>query len=280
MTEHTYSIPGLKVMLEGESGSGKTHAISTLVEAGITPFIIFTEKGMTTLARLNIPEDKCHWQYLSPTTQDWNAMAKMGSNINKMSYDALTKVTDANKGKYDQFLRVLAACNDFKCDRTGESFGDASSWGTDRALVFDSLTGLSSMSMNLVIGAKPTKAMPDWMVAMDNLERFLLKVTQDLNCHVVVTSHLEREQDEVTGAVTLMPSTLGRKLPPKLAPMFDEVIHTRNEAGDFKWSTASRNVVTKTRLLAMSDQLEPSFVPLIQAWKDAGGKLPAGDKAA
>jgi hypothetical protein len=273
MTEHTYTIPGFKVMLEGESGSGKTHALSTLIDAGITPMIVFTEKGMTTLGKLNIPEDKCHWQYLSPTTQDWEAMAKMGSNINKMSYDALTKIADPNKGKYDQFLKVLRACNDFKCDRTGETFGDASSWGTDRALVFDSLSGLSSMSMNLVVGAKPTKAMPDWMVAMDNLERFLLKVTQDLNCHVIITSHLEREQDEVTGGITLMPSTLGRKLPPKLAPMFDEVIHTVRNGSEFAWSTASRNVVTKTRLLDISDQLQPSFIPLTEAWKKAGGVI-------
>jgi hypothetical protein len=280
MSEHSYSIPGVKVLLEGESGSGKTHAISTLIDAGVTPFIVFTEQGMSTLAKLNIPEDKLHWTYLSPTTQSWDAMAKMGNSINKMSYDALTKVADSNRGQYDQFLKILKSCNNFHCDRCNKDFGDASTWGTDRALVFDSLTGLSSMSMNLVVGAKPTKAMPDWMVAMDNLERFLLKVTQDLNCHVVITSHLEREQDEVTGAVTLMPSTLGRKLPPKLAPMFDEVIHSVRNGSEFAWSTASRNVVTKTRLLSISVQLNPSFVPMIESWKKAGGAIVETKEAA
>lgn len=268
-----YSIPGVTVMLLGETGTGKTHSIQTLIDAGITPFIIFTEKGMSTLAKANIDPSKCHWHYISTATQDWGAMEAMAKNINKMSYETLSKLTDANKGKYDQFMQVYATCFDFVCDRTGEHFGDASTWGPDRCLVIDSLTGLSTMSMNLTIGAKPTKAMNDWMVAMDNLERFIEKCTTDLKCHFVLTGHLERETDEVTGGITLMASTLGKKLAPKLAPKFDEVIRTLNDAGDFKWATVGRNIALKTRYLDLSDKLQPTFVQLIEAWKDAGGVI-------
>jgi len=268
---NTYTIPGVKVLLMGESGTGKTHSVASLIEAGITPFVIFTEPGMTTLARLNIPEDKCHWHYISTATQGWDAMEKMASNINKMSYNALSKLDDANKTKYDQFLQVISQCHNFTCDRTGESFGDITKWGTDRCIIFDSLSGLNTMSMNLVIGAKPTKSMPDWMVAMDNLERFVTKITTDVQCHMMLTSHLERETDEVTGGITLMASTLGRKLAPKLPRNFDEVIQATREGTTWHWSSASRNVATKTRLLELSDQLQPSFVPLINAWKKSGG---------
>ena len=39
--------------------------------------------------------------------------------------------------------------NDFTCDRCGESFGDVSTWNTDRAIVVDSLSGLNIMAMDL-----------------------------------------------------------------------------------------------------------------------------------
>lgn len=269
----SYSIPGVKVLLEGDSGTGKTHSLSTLIEAGITPFIVFSEPGMSVLGKLNVPSDKCHWHYVSPATQSWDDMRDMGSKINRMSYEALSKIADPKKTQYDQFLNVLTTCNNFTCDRTGEHFGSVDTWGTDRALVFDSLTGLSNMSMNLNIGAKPTKAMPDWMVAMDNLERFMTKITQGVNCHVVVTAHLNREKNEITGGIDLMPATLGQKLAPKLPPMFDEVIHTIARSGEFTWATIGANIIVKTRLLPFSDKLQPSFLPLIESWKKAGGNI-------
>lgn len=268
-----YSIPGVSVLLLGESGTGKTHSLQTLIEAGITPFVIFTEKGMSTLAKANIDPSKCHWHYISTATQDWGAMEQMAGNINKMSYDSLSKITDAKKGQYDQFMQVISQCHNFTCDRTGESFGDITTWGTDRAIVFDSLSGLNIMSMNLVIGAKPTKAMPDWMVAMDNLERFIAKITSDLQCHMVLTGHLELEKDEVSGGITLMASTLGRKLAPKLGRNFDEVLQCLNDSGQFRWASTGRNIALKTRYLEITDKLEPSFVPLIEAWKKAGGVI-------
>jgi hypothetical protein len=261
-------------MLEGESGTGKTHAISTLIEAGITPFIIFTEPGMSTLAKLDIPEDKCHWAYVSIATQGWDDMRSMSENINKLSFEGLSKITDAKKSKYKQFMDVYSLCHNFKCDRTGEEFGDVSQWGNDRAIIFDSLTGLATMSMNLTVGAKPTKSPADWGVAMDNLERFIIKICTDIQCHVVLTAHLAMEKDEVQGGIQLMAQSLGNKLSPKLPRFFDEVVHTRKDGAEFHWSTASRNVVTKNRYLDLSDKLKPSFVPVIEMWKKAGGKIP------
>ena len=92
-----YSIPGVSTLLLGESGCGKTHSITTLIEAGIKPFIIFTEKGMSTIAKLGIAPEDCHWKYISTATQDWGSMEDMSKNIHKMSYDSLSQFTDAKK---------------------------------------------------------------------------------------------------------------------------------------------------------------------------------------
>ena len=58
------SIPGFKMLLLGETGRGKTHSIRTLLDAGVTPFVVFTEQGMDTLA--DLPPDACHWHYIPP----------------------------------------------------------------------------------------------------------------------------------------------------------------------------------------------------------------------
>ena len=265
------SIPGTTTMLVGPTGSGKTHCIRTLIDAGVTPFVLFTEPGMRTLADLSC--DQYHYKYVPPAAPTWDDLADNARKINTMSFKALTQLGDINKSKYGQFLEVITSMNDFTCDRCGEHFGDVAAWNTDRAIVIDSLSGLNIMAMELVVGAKPVKALADWGVAIDNLERFINMMTMNTTCHFIMTSHLEREHDEITGAVHLMASTLGRKLAPKLPRFFDDVVLCINKEGSFSWATISSNVDLKWRNLSASKELQPSFKPLIDSWKSAGGSI-------
>ena len=259
------SIPGVKVMLLGESGTGKTHSIRTLVDAGLEVFVFYTEPGMEVLA--DIPSDKLHWHYVPPAAPDFASMIASATKINTMSFDALTKLPDIDKRKFTEFIEVLTALSDFQCDRTGLKYGAVDSWGPDRVLVMDSLSGLNIAAMNLVAGSKPVKSMGDWQVAVDNLERLLMKLCVDTRCHFVLTAHLERETDEVTGGTTLVSSTLGRKLGPKLPRFFSDVVHVKRQGEKFTWSTATSNVATKNRYLSIADALPPSFKPIIDSWK-------------
>ena len=266
-----HSIPGSKTMLVGATGAGKTYAIRTLIDAGITPFILFTEPGMRTLS--DLPCDKLHYKYIPPATPTWDRLLDNAKKINTMSFKALTQLGDMNKSAYGQFLEVITTMNDFVCDRCGEHFGDVSTWGTDRAIVIDSLSGLNIMAMDMVVGAKPVKAMGDWGVAMDNLERFINAMTTNTQCHFVMTAHMEREHDEISGAVHLMPSTLGKKLAPKIPRFFDDVVLCNNKEGAFTWATLGLNVELKWRNLEGGKNLPPSFVPLIKSWESAGGVI-------
>lgn len=258
-------LPGIKVMLMGATGTGKTHSIRTLVEAGLEVFVLFTEPGMETLA--DIPSDKLHWHYIPPAAPDWADMVDSATKINTLSIEGLSKLGDINKRKYTQFIEVLTTLSNFVCDRTGQFYGAVDEWGEDRVLVVDSMSGLSVMAMNLQAGSKPMKSMADWGIAVDNLERLTTKLCVDLKCHFVLITHLERETDEVTGGVSLMASTLGKKLAPKLPRFFSEVIHVKREGKNFTWSTATYNVDTKTRYLPIAENQPPTFLPLIQKWK-------------
>jgi hypothetical protein len=216
----------------------------------------------------DIPSSKLHWHYIPPAGPDWSAMIDSASKINKLSFKALTEMGDINKGQYTEFLQLLTCLSNFTDDRTGQTFGPVDSFGLDKAVVIDSLSGLNDMAMNLVAGSKPVKSMADWGVAMDNLERIITKLTTDVPCTMVLTAHLEREVDEVTGGTTTMASTLGRKLAPRLPRFFSDVIVSRREGTEFFWSTAMLNTDTKARNVALSDKLIPSFVPLLAKWKD------------
>ena len=264
-TTTPYNIPGFKTLLVGAVGTGKTHSLRTLVDAGLEVFAIFTEPGMEVVA--DIPTDKLHWKYLSPSTTSWEAMLDSAKKLNTLSFESLTKLPHINRGEHNEFLDLINALASFTDDRTGKNFGPVDNFTTNQVLWIDSLSGINIMAMNLIAGSKPVKSPGDWGCAMDNLERLIQKLTTDLQCHVVVTAHLEREQDEVTGGSTLMVSTLGRKLAPKIPRFFSDVIHVKRSEKAFTWSTVTANTDLKARNIAWADNLPPSFVPLVEAWK-------------
>lgn len=270
------SLPGFRTLLLGDSGCGKTYSLGTLTELGLKVRVLFTEPGMETLGQYWQDRNKdlpanVHWKYIPPAAPDWDAMIDSAKKINTMSFKALADLSDINKKKFSEYIQILGALSNFKSDRDGSEFGSVDSWGTDTVLVVDSLSGLNLAAMNLVVGSKPAKSMADWGVAIGNLEFLITKLTTALQCHFVMTSHMEREQDEITGGITLMASTLGKKLAPKIPRFFSDVIHARREADKFVWSTNTNNVALKARNIPIRDNQQPSFAPILESWKKNGG---------
>lgn len=263
-------LPGSKVLLMGESGTGKTHVLRTWIKAGITPFVIFTEPGMETLS--DLPKGSWHYKYIAPGVEKWEALLAMATKVNMMDFDSLTKQQDPNKRQYTQFLDFIKTCNSFVAE-DGIDYGDVMGWNTDRVLVIDSLSGLSDMAMHLVTGGKFVRAMQDWMIAQNAIEALMNQVVTGTKCWVTLIAHIEREKDEVTGGTTVTVSTLGRKLAPRLPRYFSDVIQTVREDTKFSWSTAGYGVAVKTRNLSIKANLSPDFTPLVQTWKDRGGLI-------
>ena len=257
--------PYPKILLMGPSGTGKTYSIRTLVDAGITPFVIFTEPGREVLQ--DIPSSKLHWKYIPPTTSDLGALADMAKKVNTLTFESLTKLTDANRSKHNQLLEVIATLNEFKCDRTGESYGPVEKWGPDRAIVIDSLTGLNKMAMALVVGGRPTKSMADWGLAQDMLRKLLDYLTTVPKCLVVLIAHVARERDEITGGTYITINTLGQKLAPEVPVFFSDVILSVRAGSEFTWSTAAPQTDTKTRNLPIKEKIPPTFVPIVENFK-------------
>lgn len=261
---------GFKVLLEGPTGTGKTYALRTLIECGITPFIVSTEPGI--LASLgDLPKGSFHYHYIKPAKTDWNLMKENARKINTMSFEMLTKQKDLSKQKYTQFYELLDCFANFVSDVDGKEYGCVDDWGTDRCICVDSLSGINIMAMDLAVGAKPVKSPGDWGVAMDNLERLIINLCCGIDTHMIMTAHLSREKDEVTGGIKLMTDTLGQKLAPKVPKFFDDVIETKREGDKFFWSTASVNTDTKARHVPIAGDLIPHFKPIFDDWVSKGG---------
>jgi hypothetical protein len=180
-------------------------------------------------------------------------------------------------------MKLLASLEDFQCERTGEHFGSFTKWDDGRLLALDSLSGLSLISMALTIGFKPAAHQGEWGVAMNFVEQMLLKLTADRSCFFVLTGHVEKEINELTGVNQIMASTLGRKLAPKIPRFFSEVIYAQrvmdaNNKPKFKWATIDRNADLKNRSLPVSDDLIPDLKPIVDAYrrrKTLAGGIPA-----
>lgn len=271
---------GTATMLIGGPGSGKTYSLSTFIEAGLELFCVFTEPGgeeslIRSVEERGLDINKVHWQYIPPAAPSFETMMANAKTIGTMSYESLTSIkAGMNKQGYQQYVKLLEALSDFKCDRDGKSYGPVDSWGSERALALDSLSGINIMAMDLVVGGKPVKHPGEWGVAMDTEERLVSKLCCDIDAFFVLIAHVEREMNEVTGGVNLMAGALGKKLAPKLPRFFSDVVFAYRDETEFFWSTIFQGVDTKTRTLPLAEKIPPSFVQVVEAWNkraDAAG---------
>jgi hypothetical protein len=266
------TLPGPNILLMGDAGTGKTHSIGTLVDSGVEVFYLSIEQGIESLfgywtdRGLPIPEN-LHWHKIAPPKASFKELAESALKVNTLSYESLGKMVDVNRHTHNLFIRVNEAFFDFPDDRTGKRFGSVDSWGPDRAIVVDGLTGLSRAAMSLTVGGKPIRNPGDYGIAQGQLEGFLRLICDHCRCWFVLLAHVEKEIDPVVGGMKITVSTIGKALPPIIPPMFSDVIYAVRDGTKWTWNTAGTGVVTKARNLAWAENLAPSFTPIFERWK-------------
>ncbi len=273
------TLMGPKVLLEGPSGVGKTHSLGTLVDwaAAQTPatpvFCLFTENGLESLLGYwrdhgkEVPAN-LHWHVAMTKTLTLDSLITGADNVGKLSYEALTKMQDGGRSKNNAFHKILSACANFPDDRTGQKFGSVDSWGADRIFVIDSLSELGNASMKMVIGNKPTASPSDYGVAQNNLMNFLRLCTQGIAATFVITAHVDRQTDEITGGIKLMTKAIGKAMANDIPQLFSDVIYAVREGTNWYWDTAASNVDVKTRSLPISSKIKPDFAQIMDKWSN------------
>lgn len=272
MADNTSPMVGFNTLLEGPTGTGKTTALGTLVETGLDVHCIFLESGQESLFGYFTDKGKdvpanLHVHALRTGNASFAELMDSARKTNTLSHEALAKMTDPNRNRYDTYINLLTALNSYTDQRTGECFGPVDSWGTDRCIVIDGLTGINRAAMQLVVGGKATRSQAEWGQAQYYVEELIHKLTNGCRCHFVLIAHIERETDLVLGGSKITMSTLGKALAPKLPQMFSDVILCRREGDKFYWSTADAQADLKVRNLKFGSTLPPDFGMIYEKWK-------------
>lgn len=279
-------LPGVNVLLIGPGGTGKTHALGTLVDFsakhGVEVFYSGLESGFESLLGYwadrsrEVPEN-LHWHTLNMMAEQgggFEHFAQKANQVGSMTQEALHKIQDHTRSQrnfMEKFIRTVLI--DFHDQRTGKKFGSVGTWGPNRVFCVDGLTGLGLLAMSLVIGNKPVRSQADWGIAQDSVEPLVRQLCDGCKCHFVLLGHVERETDQITGGTKITVSSLGKALPPKLPPMFSDVILAVRNGKDFSWDTANPMVDLKTRNLEISPKLPPDFSQILLKWQSRGGRF-------
>lgn len=253
ITTH-HSTNATKVLLQGDSGTGKTGALASLVGAGYTLRVIDLDNGLDVLR-----------SYLThPSSPYRKATAEMDLS-ERVQYVTLTETMRVIQGrllpaKSTVWDRAVGLLNNWIDG--GNKFGPVSSWGPDVVLVIDSLTMLSTAALNFVqatngrLGAYQTSAKSnenrrDIGMAQTMIESLLqLLYDSSIRCNVVMISHIVYV-DEQTGVPQLpgegstirgYPSALGRALSPRIPRYFNNVLQAK---------TTGTGTATRHRLYTM-----------------------------
>ncbi len=263
--------PGFNVILMGPSGTGKTYAIKTLVDAGLETFALFLEPGIETLIGAysdnNQPiPDNLHWHYLQPKTQGFGDLFKQADTIGKFDLSGLGKMKDMNRSKNNQMTDMYTVLSDFPDQRTGKKYGPVDSWSNNCVLVIDSLSALIRLAFDMQVGTKPVRDVSDWGIVQQVIMSFIHKLTSGCICHVVIIAHVERELDQILGGNKITVSVPGKAIAATILQPFSDVILATRENASFYWDTANSQADVKTRNLPIQGKIPADFGQIYDKW--------------
>ena len=266
-------VTGIKMIVAGPPGSGKTYSLRTLLGTGLEVFGILTEPN--SLAVLAPVLDKMHWTYISPVSSGWRSLRQQADKLRTMTMESIRKL-HGDRRAYTQYLDLLNTCENFK-DQHGDEFGDVTTWGPDRVLFLDSLTGMNKMVRTIIAGDQPSMTLPQFGAAQDATMRFLDQITSDGRCHFVMTAHVVLEKDEIYGGFKYLISTHGNKLSPLIPNFFTDFVLSQRQQDKFVWLTQSPQADLKVTHLPLSAGPQPQdYRRVIERWRAANSNTAKG----
>lgn len=235
-----------KILLIGNSGSGKTGALASLAAAGYNLRIMDLDNGVDILA--NLLRDKTKYP---------------PEALGRVAYETITDPMRNMGGKLvpksaTVWQRASKLLDNWKTET--ENFGPVQTWTPQEVLVIDSLTFISAAALNLILalngrlGQRPHQS--DWMDGQTLVEGLLAYLYDDsVNCNVIVNSHITFIGDE--GNMIGYPSTLGKSLPPKVGRYFNNTLIVKSQG---QGQMTKRKILTNPSGVIEAKNSNPSKV--------------------
>lgn len=256
----------LKILHIGDSGSGKTGALASLVKAGFKPVIMDFDNGMDILATV-CPADKLANVYYSTFTDEYKSI---GGKV-------------IPKGQAKAWANALRFLESGKTPE-GEQFLSVDKLTREHVLVLDSLTMAAQAAMLQVLQVNnrllEAPFQSDWGEAQRITEGLIQWLTSDqVKCHVIVNTHISYI-DLQSGVTKGYPSSIGKALSAKIPRYFNTILLAQSK-GSGKSSkrtiTALPQGVVETKALIPADKLPESWpieTGLADFFKAAGYEKP------
>lgn len=229
----------IRMILMGNSGSGKSGALASLATAGYNLRIIDCENSSHILYNLLTDKNSEYVKANPGVAAHVSIVKEQDTYASKGQSLVCTKAT-----AWTSIAKLLKEWKD-SGDGWEENFGDVNTWTGKEILVVDSITALSTAAFNYVcsLNAKLGQTLEGFErqrfigASQDLLRDFFRLVTHaDLKCHVIVISHITfvtdnggaprqgQENASDTATAQGFPSALGRALSPHIPRFFNDML--------------------------------------------------------
>lgn len=217
----------VKVLLTGDSGSGKTGAKASLVKAGYRLFILDMDNGLDPL--------KTFVQHECPDKLD---------NVEFRTLRDKRKTTGAGVTveKARAWVDMMKMLDHWKYDDV--DFGKPSEFGPDAIVIIDSLSFASDAAFDWAQSMNPNIKDPrQWFyTAQQQVESMLALLSSDgFRANVIVDSHVRYNTGE-DGRQKGYPNAIGSALGPTIPRYFNHWAQCENKAGKRTIRTAATNM--------------------------------------
>lgn len=217
-----------KLLLTGDSGSGKSGALTSLVGAGYKLRVLDMDNGLDPL--------KTYVQKESP------------DKLNNVEFRTLRdgrKTTGAGviiDGKPQAWITMMKMLDLWKYDDI--DLGKPCEWGPDCILIIDSLSFAADAAFDWATGMNPSAKDPrQWFyTAQQQVEAMLaLLSSPSFRTNVIVTAHVRYSTGD-DGRNKGYPNAIGSALGPTIPRYFNHWAQCENKAGKRTIQTAATNM--------------------------------------
>jgi len=244
-----------KLLIMGESGSGKTGSTATL--AGIPNkkvFYLMMEDSMRVVIRRlmelygEVPAN-VYWHNFPYVGASIDSMINSSDAVMKLDEDSQLKWRDKDRKTAVGFNSLLRFLKNMVDDRTGEIVGNVELLGDDWILVPDSLTTISEMIWAEYMGGRVAVDAREYSGPQSKITTLLSAMCWQWQCNIAMTAHTEeRETGRKSEVYKKYPRTLGAKLKDELGQYFDDIVWAKRLGKDqFQWDNASPMAAVKFR---------------------------------
>jgi hypothetical protein len=203
----------VKVLYMGDSGTGKTGSLTSLVNAGYKLHILDLDNGIDVL--VEYVKHECHNRIKNIDYETRRDKIKAGP---------VGPLVDGVPKAYIQSLQLMTKWNDKTVDPPVDIA--PCDWGPEHVFVLDSFTGLGRAAFNWAKGISPMVKDPrQWYhMAQQACEQVLALLTSEaFNCNVVVIAHVAFMESS-DGTMRGYANSIGKAIGPIIPTYFNTMV--------------------------------------------------------